>query len=103
MSEHTQETIDFNLDTVEREKQYSPFKVNVAGRVIYMRDPAELDWKDLLKIENPAHFLRYAVSEDDREFLREQKIEGWRFGKLIEAYQKHYGLGDQGNGGGSPI
>ena len=103
MSEQTNERIDFNLDTVEREKTYQPFHPAINGRVITMTDPSELDWKQLLEIESPVMFLRYCVSEEDKDFLRDAKIPGWKFGKLIEAYQKHYGLDKLGNGSASPI
>ena len=103
MSEQTHERVEFNLDSLEREQTYRPFTVNVNDRVITMNDPAELDWRQLLEIEQPAMFLRHCISQDDRDYLREQKIPGWKFGKMIEAYQRHYGLDTLGNAGGSPI
>lgn len=96
---HLPEDVDFNLDTLEREKTYKPFRPVINGRVVNMTDPAELDWKVLLDIEDPSQFLRHAIAEDDKAFLREQHIPGWKFGKLIDAYVKHYGLDEQrGNG-----
>lgn len=102
--------ISINLETIEREKTYKPFsafipatKAGEEGRKITMTDPAELDWQDLLEVDQPQKFLRYCISDEDKEWLLEQKIKGWQFAKLIEAYMKHYGLGSQGNGVGSPL
>lgn len=103
------EKIDFNLETVEREKTYTPFKAFIPatdgteGRTITMVDPADLDWQDLLDVDQPQKFLRYCITDEDKDWLLEQKIKGWQFAKLIEAYQKHYGIGSPGNGAGSRI
>lgn len=89
------ERIHLNLDTLEREKSYETFTPVINGKSIKMVDPAELDWKVLLQIEDPSQFLRHAISEEDKDFLREQLIPGWKFQKLIEGYVKHYGLDQQ--------
>jgi hypothetical protein len=99
MSENTG-SIDLNLDTVEREKSYSPFRVNVGGRVVTMTDPSEFDWKDLANIDQPVQFFKYACDADTRRYLLQQNIPGWKVGKLIEAYMAHYGLEDKGNAEG---
>lgn len=101
--------IDFNLETAEKEKVYSPFTAYIPatdggeGRTITMTDPADIDWQDLLEVDQPQKFLRYCISDEDKAWLLEQKIKGWQFAKLIEAYQKHYGLGRPGEGAGSRI
>lgn len=86
--------ISFDLDAVERPAdQIRPiFKVNVGGKVIEMQDPAELDWQDLAEVGDPVGLLAYAVSDEDREHIRKQNIPAWKFGELIDAYQKHYKL-----------
>lgn len=95
--------VSFNLGTAEREKVYEPYTVALStGKVITMSDPADLDWSQILLIENPADFFRFCVSEEDKEELRKEKIPGWKMRLLIEDYQRHYGLGDAGNGTGSP-
>lgn len=93
----TPEKITFNLDELERpaEEKVEPFVVVIAGRPITMTDPAELDWQDLLEIENPTDFLRHCVSSDDRRFIADQAIPGWKFGKLIETYMFHYKMDEQ--------
>lgn len=83
---------DFNLDTVERGETFRPFRPVVNGKVVTMTDPADLDFMDLLDIEHPVLFLRYCVSDEDREHIKNANLPGWKFNKLIEAYQKHYGL-----------
>lgn len=89
------EKVHLNLDTLERERTYTTFTPVVNGRAIHMTDPFELDWRDLMSIEDPSQFLRYAISEEDRSWLREQAIPGWKFAKLVEGYVRHYGLDQQ--------
>ena len=91
--------IDFDLDNVERESKTKPFTFNWKGRAISLSDPAELDYRELLEIDNPLGFLRYTASKEDRDFLAsdEGQMEGWRMGKLIEAYYKHFGLDQNRN------
>lgn len=94
--------VAFNLGTAEREKVYEPYTVALStGEVITLTDPADLDWKQILLIENPADFFKYCVSEEDKELLRKEPIPGWKMRLLIEDFQRHYGLGDSGNGAGS--
>lgn len=85
----------FDLDTAERPREEiveQPFTVNVKGRAITMLDPGELDWQDLMSIETPAGFLRHSLSDEDRKYLRDQKIPGWKFNLLMDAYMAHYNL-----------
>lgn len=89
------QNIQINLDELENEDAKEPFRAVVKGRTIEMKDPAELDWQDLLEITNPLDFMRYCMEKEDRKFLHEQKIEGWRFGKLIEAYMTYYELDEK--------
>lgn len=98
-----QPAVTLDLDNVDREQVYQPFVVTVEGRTITMNDPSNIDWKDLLDIEEPAQFLRYAVSEEDRAHLRQAKIPGWKFKLLMESYTRHYGLDIRGNGTASRI
>lgn len=97
--------INLDLDTLEKEKDEvkEPFVFVVDGREITMVDAADIDWQDLMQIENPVQFFRFAISKEDREFLVEQKLPGWKIGKLTEAYMKHYGLGEPKNGRASLI
>lgn len=95
--------VHLNLDTLEREEHYETFRPVVNGRAISMTDPAELDWQVLADIEDPTEFLRHAIGEEDKDFLRSAKIPGWKFGKLIDGYVKHYGLDKQVGKGRSVI
>lgn len=89
--------VDFDLDTAQRpEESVKPeFTARIGGRVVTFQDPETLDWKDLLDIEEPVGFLRYSVSEDDRLHILAQKMEAWKLGQLMEAYQQHYGFEDK--------
>lgn len=91
--------VDLDLDAVERDQTYKPFVFSVKDpknadqpRVISLSDPAELDYQKLLEIESPIGFLRYVATQEDRDFLAGAKIEGWRLGKLMEAYYRHFGM-----------
>lgn len=87
--------ITFNLDEQERETKVEPFVALVGGRSITMTDPEELDWEDLLMIEGPYDFLTYSCSPEDKRYILAQKMPGWKFGKLIAAYQQHYGFDEK--------
>lgn len=91
------QNVDLDLDAAERPRESvkEPFTVRLGGKVISMTDPEELDWQDLLEIEDPTDFLRFCVSDEDRAHIRKQKLEGWKLGRLMEAYMSHYGLDEK--------
>lgn len=96
--------IHFNLETVEVEAPKEPFVVGLpGGETIAMIEPDELDWQQLLDLDDPVKFLRYAISEEDRAKLAKEKFSGKKFAALIEAYQEHFGLPQRGNGVASRI
>ena len=100
MSDH----VDLNLDDIEREDhEKRPFAFVVAGHRFTLIDPAELDWKQLLEIDDPIAFFRFCMPQDQKDAFKELDIPGWKLGKIIEAFQKHYGLGAKGNGVASRI
>lgn len=109
MATERPQKIHFSLEQAEREhavdvESREPFRADVQGRTITFTDPSELDWKTILDIDHPVMFLRHCVpDEEDRKFLREAKIPGYAFNKLMEGFQRHYGLGDKGNGVASRI
>lgn len=86
------ESVDFDLDAVERQKTYKQFSFNWKGRRLTASDPAELDYRKLLEIETPLAFLRYTMSEDDRDYLAANEMESWRLNLLMEAYYRHFGM-----------
>lgn len=93
------ERVHFNLDTFEREGGAKEvFAAVIAERRIEMVDPVELDWQDLNDLDTPDEFLRFCFTPEDKEFFMAQKITAWRLNGLMEAYMKHYGLGDKGKG-----
>lgn len=94
MSTDLPKKIHLDLDAAERpaDEVKEPYTFTIAGREITMIDPGELDWQDLLFITNPMDFLRYALSSEDRDFLLDQKVPGWKFGLLMEGFYKHYDL-----------
>ena len=82
--------VHLNLDTAEREEEFELFATVINGRRIEISDPADLDYKELLAIETPLQFFRYTMAEEDRDYLAEQNLKGWRLGLLLESYLKHY-------------
>ncbi len=84
--------IDVDLDSMERDKSYPTFRFAVAGREIDFTDPAELDWQDLLKLDEESEFIQLAMSPEDSKFFLEQKVPAWKLRKLMKMYQDHYEL-----------
>lgn len=86
--------IHLDLDSSIREKTYEPFVFNWKGKQMELSDPSELDYRKLLEVETPLHFLRYTASQDTRDFLAspEGSMEAWRLNILMEAYYRHFGM-----------
>lgn len=88
--------IDLNLDTAERpaDQVKPPFAFAWKGRRVVLTDPADVDYQNLLEIENPLQFLRYTATQEDRDFLasKEGSMEGWRLNLMMESYYKHFGM-----------
>jgi glycerol-3-phosphate dehydrogenase len=90
--------IALNLDDATRpeEEQKPPFVAVVGGKELTFKDAAELEWDELAEMDSPHEFVRLTLSEDDQTHLYAQKLEGWKFGQLWDAYQRHYGLKNPG-------
>lgn len=88
------QNVTLDLDAYERPAKdvKDPFTVKLGGEVITFKDPEDLDWQDLLDIEHPAHFLRYAVSREARQHILALEMPAHKFGKLMESYQTYFGL-----------
>jgi hypothetical protein len=101
MAEH----VDFNLDDLDRESAEvrQPFAFTVGGQRFTLTDPADLDWKDRLEIDDPVAFFRYCMPEDQKPAFKALDLPGWKLGKLIEQFQRHYGIGKRGNARASSI
>lgn len=86
--------IAFNLDTYEGERvNAEPFIFSIGEDSFEMTDAADLDWQQLLEIEDPTGFFRYCMREEDKPRFLEKKVSGRQMGGLIEAYMKHFGIG----------
>ena len=81
-----------NLDTHERDPKdvKPPFIVILADRKITFSDPGEIDWQDLAAIEVPADLFSVALTPEDRQHFRDQRIPGWKFNDLMKSYYTHY-------------
>ncbi len=102
---YSDQHVDINLDEIEREQDEvkAPFAFVVEGQRFTLTDPADLDWKQLLEIDDPVAFFRYCMPQPQKTAFKELDVPGWKLGKIIEAFQKHYGLGNKGNGAASRI
>lgn len=83
--------VNLNLDQLERESK-APFSFVHNEVRVEMTDPSEIDFKDLMTIEHPANFLKFALSPEAKKLLAETEMPGWKFNKIIEAYMEYYGL-----------
>jgi hypothetical protein len=83
-----------DLDAAERpaDEVKPPFRAKVADRVITMKDPSDLDWRDLMNLTDPREFIRLSMDAEDRQFLARTPIPGWKFNQLMEAFYHHYDL-----------
>lgn len=88
-------TLDLDAETRPEGDVKPPFAVNINGRRIVMEDPADLDWRDLMLLESPTEFLRLSLSKEDRKYLLEQNLPGWKFNRFMEAYYSHYDLDEK--------
>lgn len=85
-------TLDLDLETRPEKDIRPPFVVKVGERKLTLRDPAEIDWRDLASVEIPADLLRVAMTAEERRYLTEQALPAWKFNRLMEAYYVHYDL-----------
>lgn len=103
MAAADEDHIDFNLDTLELEKPAKPFTFVLDDRKITLQDPQTLDVFELasLRADDPAGFFRACCSEEDFAYIAEKSMPGWKFGKLIEQFQRHTGIVAPGKLGAS--
>lgn len=83
--------VQSNLDEMERDGKV-PFAAVINGHRFEMKDPHEIDFKDLMTIEHPANFLKFALDDEAKKILAEEYVPGWKFNRLIEDYMKYYDL-----------
>lgn len=86
--------IALNLDTATRpeEEVKEPFVAVVGGKRLTFTDAADIDWEVLASLDNPHDFVQHCLSEDDAEHFYAQKLPGWKFRELWDAYRVYYGL-----------
>jgi len=94
MADNNNKAVVFDLDAEKRPESEvkPPFVVTVNGREITMKDPSDVDWRDLAGLERPTDLVRIAMSSEDRDYMADQEIEAWRFNRLMEAYYVHYDM-----------
>jgi hypothetical protein len=91
--------VETNLDELERDGK-PPYSFVFKGERVEMLDPHTMDFKDLMTIQHPANFLKFALSDEAKKLLAENKLEGWKFNRLIEDYMKYYDLDPERAGKG---
>lgn len=91
--------IQLNLDSVDRERVYESFHFVLGGRKIQMIDPAELPWQFLENLDREMDVITEAMTEDDRKFFMAQdKLPAWKLERLVRDYQDHFGIDTEGKG-----
>lgn len=100
--EISQDDIDLNLDTVEFEST-KPFVFVFKGRKMQMTDPNKVDWKTLASLEQPVHLIRHVMSEEDKQFLRDNYMSIEQLKRLLDDMSKHFPLPELGKDADSPI
>lgn len=101
MSDVTSLPLDLaiDLDNIERpaDEVKPPFRAQAGGKVITMADPSDLDWRDLLNLQDPKEFIRLTMSKEDRDHLASTPIPGWKFNQLMDSFYRHYDLEELAN------
>lgn len=101
--------VTLDLDTLEREDTPELFTVKLGKTGYTLCDPDSLPWRALVDDDDPDEdgarriFLTTFVAEDQREAFSNavRELPNWKVTRLVQAYNKHYKLGDQGEGSGS--
>lgn len=101
MSEPSGNKIHLNLDALEKEDPKSAFRFVLEGHEFVLEDPTEVSWQELQQVRTPVDFARYCMSSEDRRKFLAIKMPGWKFNRLFEEYQEHFGLDTAGNAPGS--
>lgn len=96
-------TLDLDtLDDEEPPESKEPFTFRLGGVEYEPVDPEELDWQDLLVgQENPRLMMHIILPEEQRKTFFGQKLAVRKLKRLTVDYARHYGLGAQGEDGGS--
>jgi hypothetical protein len=104
MTQPEPDRVAFDLDALEREGgSPMPFDIRLDGKRFMLSDPKEIDWQDLLYcMRDPVLFFRRVVPAEDHSAFFSAKLPSWKMNALMEAYQKHYGLGSPGEMGALP-
>lgn len=93
--------VNLSLDDLEKENPKEPYRTSLRGRVIELADPQDIDWLELMDIEDdPARFIVLCMSDDDARFFMDEPVPSWKINKLMDAFMQHYGLGARGKGRG---
>lgn len=88
--------VDLDLDAEdEGYEPRPPYQVRIGGKVISLTDPEEIDWQDLMDVENPVNLLRYALNDEDRTHLYGLGLPARKLTKLVEGYMKHFGMDEK--------
>lgn len=90
--------VHINLDTFEDEKGLvEDFAFVLNGRRIVMTNPRDVAWQDLAELDDPYALADICMSKEDGEFFLAQRMKARKLEALMQAFQKHYGLGSRGN------
>jgi hypothetical protein len=98
-AEPEEEFDGFDLDNLDKKSVLpdvtdKPFKFLLDGEVYEMKDPRDVDWKDVLDgITNPIKFMRFALGDPEiADRFIGTDLPGWKLSALFENWQKHFGV-----------
>jgi hypothetical protein len=102
----TKVTLDLDVLDAEqpRDDRPEPFSIRLHDEEFTFVDPEELDWQDLtVGQDNPRLMMHIILGDDEQRTrffaLKDVKVRHMRV--ITAGYQKHYGLGSEGEDAGS--
>lgn len=89
---------NLDLDVFERPDAPEPFVLTLGGREYTLRDPVEVDYRELLSAHrawaagDPETAIEASVSEEDRAEFFANPLPSYKLQAMFEAYNDHYGI-----------
>lgn len=88
------------MKEVSENERPEPFTVELSdGTFVTLKDPARMDWKETasLSLEQPFHFVRTILDEEDHEAFVAEKFDADVLILLLTSWREHYQVPSAGN------
>lgn len=87
-----------DLDALEHEAAEEPFTFTLAGEVYELLNPEDVDWRHNSELTDADDndfrpLVRMLLGEEQYARFAENRVPLWKFGKLVDGYYEHHGLG----------